>query len=202
MTSAERGARRGLVARAVRRMEADGVCWAEWARERGFARHNVMKVVRGQRACLHGECYRIAAALGVVTCVVEPGGVISIGPRELSGPPGEAPSRPSRARRECSPRARRECSPPWTYSRSEGTVRDADGRLVALVPVTVAGPEARLIAAGPVLLGDLMDMMGFVLEHCSCTAGGDCRALEEVVGRALKTLKALRGSEAREGELP
>ena len=194
MTSVEREARRGLVARAVRRMEADGVCWAEWARERGFAKHNVMKVVRGQRACLHGECYRIAAALGVVTCVVEPGGVISIGPRELSGPPGEAPARPSRARREC--------SPPWTYSRSEGTVRDADGRLVALVPVTVADPEARLIAASPVLVETLMDVMGFVVEHCSCTTADGLRALEEVGGRALKTLKTLRGSEAGEGELP
>ena len=93
---------------------------------------------------------------------------------------------------------RRECSPPWTYSRSEGTVRDADGRLVALVPATVADPEARLIAAGPVLLGDLTDMMGFVLEHCGCRADADPRALEEVVGRALKTLKALRGPEAGE----
>ena len=63
MTSVEREARRGLVVQAGRRMEAAGVCWADWARRHGFRRHSVMKVVRGQRACLHGECFRIGAAL-------------------------------------------------------------------------------------------------------------------------------------------
>ena len=63
MTAAEREARRGFVAQAARRMEAAGVCWADWARRHGFKKHSVMKVVRGQRACLHGESYRIAAAL-------------------------------------------------------------------------------------------------------------------------------------------
>ena len=63
MTAAGRAARRVLITQAARRLEADGVCWAKWARRHGFRRHSVMKIVRGQRACLHGESHRIAAAL-------------------------------------------------------------------------------------------------------------------------------------------
>ena len=63
MTSVEREARRGLIVRAARRMESAGINWSKWARLYGFRKHSVMKVVRGQRACLHGESFRIAAAL-------------------------------------------------------------------------------------------------------------------------------------------
>ena len=63
MTSVEREARRGLIARAARNMESAGVNWSEWARDHGFQKHSVMKVVRGERTCLRGECYCVAQAL-------------------------------------------------------------------------------------------------------------------------------------------
>ena len=69
MTSVEREARRAFVAQAVRRMEAAGVNWSAWARERGFSINAVRQVRRGEAVCLRGDAYRIAAALGVV----EPG---------------------------------------------------------------------------------------------------------------------------------
>ena len=63
MTAAEKEARRGLLVRAARRMESAGINWSKWARLHGFRKHSVMKVVRGERACVRGECYRIAEAL-------------------------------------------------------------------------------------------------------------------------------------------
>ena len=66
MTPAGRHCRREAVAAAASKLEAAGVNWSQWARRHGFKKHNVMNVVRGRRACMRGESFRIAVALGAV----------------------------------------------------------------------------------------------------------------------------------------
>lgn len=46
-------------------LRADGVCIADWARERGFSPRLVYQVLAGTRKCLRGESYAIAKALGM-----------------------------------------------------------------------------------------------------------------------------------------
>ncbi len=44
---------------------AHGLCFAEWARERGFHRMTVVDLLRGKRKGVRGEAHRAAVALGL-----------------------------------------------------------------------------------------------------------------------------------------
>lgn len=47
------------------RFEAEGVSFADWAREKGFAYSTVKAVMSGDRQCRFGESHKIAVALGL-----------------------------------------------------------------------------------------------------------------------------------------
>lgn len=49
--------------RAVAALEADGVCWADWARARGFSAHAVKDVVRDRNPATRGELFEVAARI-------------------------------------------------------------------------------------------------------------------------------------------
>lgn len=42
-----------------------GISVAEWAEERGFSRHLVYAILRGNRKCLRGTSYEITKELGL-----------------------------------------------------------------------------------------------------------------------------------------
>lgn len=53
------------VAAARARLRDNGMPISAWAREHGFSPTLVHNVLTGKRACLYGESYRIALALGI-----------------------------------------------------------------------------------------------------------------------------------------
>ena len=55
--------RRVAVVRA--RFEAEGISFADWARDHGFAYSTVKAVMTGKRQCRFGESHKIAVALGL-----------------------------------------------------------------------------------------------------------------------------------------
>ena len=66
MSPAKRERREALRAetrRAVEALEARGVCWSDWARERGFAPHAVKDVVRDRNPATRGELFEVAARI-------------------------------------------------------------------------------------------------------------------------------------------
>lgn len=46
--------------RAVAALERQGVCWSDWARERGFALHAVKDVVRDRNPATRGDLFEVA----------------------------------------------------------------------------------------------------------------------------------------------
>lgn len=46
--------------RAVAALEADGVCWSDWADARGFPRHAVKDVVRDRNPATRGTLFKVA----------------------------------------------------------------------------------------------------------------------------------------------
>ena len=52
---------------------ASGTTIVQWSTERGFNPNLVQSVLSGKRACVRGECHRIAVALGVKDDVPPPG---------------------------------------------------------------------------------------------------------------------------------
>lgn len=49
--------------RAVAALESRGVCWSEWAAERGFALHAVKDVARDRNPATRGELFEVAARI-------------------------------------------------------------------------------------------------------------------------------------------
>ena len=49
--------------RAVAALERRGTCWADWARERGFALHAVKDVVRDRNPATRGELFEVASRI-------------------------------------------------------------------------------------------------------------------------------------------
>lgn len=49
--------------RAVAALESRGVCWSEWAAERGFAPHAVKDVARDRNPATRGELFEVAARI-------------------------------------------------------------------------------------------------------------------------------------------
>ncbi|WP_422058640.1 DNA-binding protein [Sphingomonas sp.] len=47
------------------RFEAEGISFADWSREKGFAYSTVKAVLTGNRQCRFGESHKIAVALGL-----------------------------------------------------------------------------------------------------------------------------------------
>ena len=63
MSPAKRERREALrdeTRRAVAALEADGVCWSDWADARGFPRHAVKDVVRDRNPATRGELFQVA----------------------------------------------------------------------------------------------------------------------------------------------
>jgi hypothetical protein len=58
-----REALRAETRRAVAALEADGVRWSDWARERGFALHAVKDVVRDRNPATRGELFAVASRI-------------------------------------------------------------------------------------------------------------------------------------------
>ena len=58
-------------AQAKARLIAQGVSYAQWADDNGFARRLVYEVLNGRRACRRGESHRIAVALGLKQTAVD-----------------------------------------------------------------------------------------------------------------------------------
>ncbi len=58
-----REALRERTRRAVAALERQGVCWSDWARERGFALHAVKDVVRDRNPATRGELFQVATRI-------------------------------------------------------------------------------------------------------------------------------------------
>lgn len=62
--------------RAVAALERRGVCWSDWARERGFALHAVKDVVRDRNPATRGELFEVAVRIRVEAALLpEPPGL-------------------------------------------------------------------------------------------------------------------------------
>lgn len=48
---------------AVAALEFRGVCWSDWARERGFSLHAVKDIVRDRNPATRGELFEVAARM-------------------------------------------------------------------------------------------------------------------------------------------
>ncbi len=65
--------------RAVAVLESQGVCWSEWAAERGFARHAVKDVVRDRNPATRGELFEVAARIRLEAATTTAEGIMPPG---------------------------------------------------------------------------------------------------------------------------
>lgn len=61
-------ARRQEIEWGIAVLRSQGVCWAEWARKKGFSPQVVRAVRTGRSKCLRGSAFRVGEALREVAC--------------------------------------------------------------------------------------------------------------------------------------